>query len=367
MRPLHALLVASTAFPFAVAASQDPARVAIDTIARELGQGAAMVFVAPDSAVFGSYRGEIRYIDLRNGQHRRIAGGPRGLVRGEAGLRDLALHPGFATNRWLYVSLVVGDTADNTLAVWRGRLVGDSLRDSSTVFVTVERDHGHDHYGGQVVFANGYLFISNGDRQNRERVPNLAWHHGKILRLHDDGRVPDDNPFVGRPGARPEIWTFGHRNVQGMAYDSARGILWANEHGPRHGDELNRIERGRDYGWPRVSFGWEYTGGPIGTGIPVDSVTPVPDWVWSPNVAPSGLMVYSGRAFPEWRGNIFSGTMHAVRGRHLNRLAWDGQRFVLEERLYTPSLGRVRFVEEDARGWIYLGNDDGFLVRLRPR
>lgn len=366
MKRLHSL-IAALACPCATATAQDPTRVAIDTLAHGLGQGAAMVFVATDTAVHGSYRGEFRYLDLRTGQHHRIAGGPRGLVAREAGLRDLALHPGFATNRWLYASLVVGDSTDNTLLVWRGRLLGDSLRDTSTVLVSAVRDTTIDHYGGQLVFANEYLFISNGDRQNRARVPDLAWHHGKILRVHDDGRVPDDNPFVGRPGARPEIWTFGHRNVQGMAWDSVRGILWAHEHGPRHGDEVNRIERGRDYGWPRVSFGWEYTGGPIGTGIPIDSVTPVPDWVWSPTVAPSGLMVYSGRAFPEWRGNLFSGTMQAVRGLHLNRLVWNGQRFVLEERLYSAQLGRVRFVEEDARGWIYLGNDNGHVIRIRPR
>jgi glucose/arabinose dehydrogenase len=338
----------------------------LDTLAVGLGQPMSLVVVAPDSALIASHDGTIRHLELSTGRVRRVAGAPVPLNDGEAGTYDLALHPDFSRTRQVFISHVIGTRSSNALAVMRGRLVGDSLRDTTTILVTATRDSGVAHYGGQMTFRDGYLFLSNGDRHHRARVQDLGAHNGKVLRIDTNGLAPRDNPFNGRPGALPEIWSFGHRNVQGLAFDSARAILWAHEHGPRNGDEVNRIERGRDYGWPRISLGWEYDGGPIGAGLPVDSATPHPQWVWTPTVAPSGLHVYSGRAFPAWRGNLLSGTMHAVRGRHLNRLAWDGERFVLEERLFTGQVGRIRFVAEDHRGWIYLGNDDGQVLRLRP-
>jgi glucose/arabinose dehydrogenase len=338
----------------------------LDTVATGLGELTSMVFVAPDSALLSSRDGTLRRVDLPAGRFRPVSGAPIPLNLVEAGTLDLVLHPEFDRTRQVFMSLVTGERSSNGLVVMRARIDGDGIRDTATILVTATRDSGVAHYGGQLVFRDGYLYVSNGDRHNRPRVQDLAWHTGKILRVDVDGRAPGDNPFVGRPGALPETWSYGHRNVQGLAFDSERGVLWAHEHGPRNGDEVNQVGRGRDFGWPRISFGWEYEGGPIGAGLPVDSASIAPAWVWTPTVAPSGLHVYSGQAIVDWRGNLLSGTLHARNGQHLNRLVWNGERFILEERLYAGQLGRVRFVIEDHRGWIYLGNDEGQLLRIRP-
>jgi aldose sugar dehydrogenase len=342
-------------------------RLRVDTVATGLGIVRSMVFISADTALVASHAGQLRLLDVRSGRHTQLANTPIPVNRGEAGYFDLALHPAFATNRTFFLSMAVGGTPPrNTLAVMRARLAGISVSDTATIIRTAAWDTSDQHYGGQLVVHDNHLYISIGDRYARQYPQDMDAHNGKILRIGLEGSVPADNPFVGRPGVRPEIWSFGHRNPQGMAYDSARQILWETEHGPRQGDELNRIERGRDYGWPRVSWGWEYEGGPIGAGIPLDSNTTIPPWVWSPNVAPAGMHVYSGRAIREWRGDILVGTMQRLRGEGLVRMTWNGSRFSLVEFLYTLQLGRVRCVTESANGWIYVGNDLGQVLRIRP-
>jgi len=342
------------------------ARLQVDTAASGFGIVRSLVFIAPDTALVVSHAGAISLLNVRNGQRIAVANVPRPVVRNEAGFFDVALHPDFRSNRIGFLSLAVGQTSRSTLGVMRFRLAGSSLHDTVTLLRTAAWDTSAQHYGGQLVAHGNHLFISIGDRYARQYPQDMNAHNGKILRVGFDGSVPPDNPFVGRAGVRPEIWTFGHRNPQGMVYDSATQILWETEHGPRHGDELNRIERGMDYGWPRVSWGWEYEGGAIGAGIPVDSQTPAPLWVWSPNVVPTGMHVYSGRAIPEWRGNILAGTMQTARGRGLTRLAWNGSRISLVEFLFTGQLGRVRCVTESEDGFIYVGNDLGQVLRLMP-
>jgi glucose/arabinose dehydrogenase len=339
----------------------------VDTIATGLGIVRSMVFISADTALAASHSGQLHLLNVRTGQRVQVTNAPPTVNRGEAGYLDLALHPSFATNRQVFLSMVVGGTPPrNTPAVMRFRLHENSVRDTVTLIRTAAWDTSSLHYGGQLVPHDGHLFISIGDRYARQYPQDMDAHNGKILRIGFDGSVPADNPFAGRPGVRPEIWSFGHRNPQGLAYDSATGIMWETEHGPRHGDELNRIERGRDYGWPRVSWGWEYEGGAIGGGIPGDSATPAPPWVWSPNAAPAGMHVYSGKAFPDWTGNILVGTMQSLRGQGLVRMVWNGSRISLVEFLFTGQLGRVRFVTEDSNGWIYVGNDTGQVLRLRP-
>ncbi len=195
-----------------------------------------------------------------------------------------------------------------------------------------------------------------------------ANHAGTIVRLHDDGRVPEDNPFLTpEEGAtnppRPEVWSYGHRNPQGLIVDAGAGILWEHEHGPRGGDELNRIERGGDYGWPEVSFGFEYDGGPIGKGIVTAEGMRQPVWVYVPSIAPSDMALYRGDAFPAWQGNLLIGSLAYA---HLNRLVIEDGAVVLEERLARTVLGRIRAVAVDDTGRVYLGNDDGEIWRLRP-
>jgi glucose/arabinose dehydrogenase len=290
-----------------------------------------------------------------------VPGVPAVHADGQAGLFDVVPHPDFASNRLLYVSFAkpLGSGASTTVVV-RGRFENDRLSNVQELFEANSRGRGH--YGARLAFDDdGYLFISVGDRQapstgDLEAHPaqDLTNHHGSIIRLHDDGRVPADNPMVGRPGALPEIWSYGHRNEQGLAIHPETGDVWITEHGPQGGDELNLILPGRNYGWPVVGRGVNYgDGSPIHATIGRESMEP-PVHFWVPSIATSGLMVYDGDAFPEWRGSIFAGGMA---GEQLARLEMNGQEVVVEETVL-HGVGRIRDVRQGLDGYIYLAIDD---------
>lgn len=290
-----------------------------------------------------------------------VAGVPEVIYRGQAGLLDVEPHPDFATNRLLYLSFSKPkpDSEWGTTAVARGRLENGRLEDVEEIFEAVSEGRGH--YGCRLAFdGEGHLFLTIGDRQappsgDLEAHPaqDLSNHHGTINRIHDDGRVPDDNPFVGREDARPEIWSYGHRNAQGLAIDPETGDVWADEHGPQGGDELNLILPGRNYGWPVVGYGVNYrTGLAIHAGTQREGMEQ-PVHVWVPSIATSGLMIYDGDRFPRWRGSLFVGGMA---GHRLARLEMDGRDVVLEETL-VPGVGRIRDVVQGPDGYIYLAID----------
>jgi glucose/arabinose dehydrogenase len=260
-----------------------------------------------------------------------------------------------------------------TTAIIRGRFENDRLTNVEELFVA--NSHGNGHYGSRIVFdGNGYIFFSVGDRQAPSRgdleahpAQDRTNHHGTINRLHEDGRIPTDNPFVDESDVEPSIWSFGHRNPQGLAIDPATGNLWATEHGPQGGDELNLIRRGANYGWPVIGFGVNYRSGTVihegthreGMEQPVD--------VWVPSIATSGLLFYSGEAFPEWRGNVFAG---GLAGQQVARLTMDGEEVIGEETL-VQRIGRVRDVRQGPDGLIYLAIDHRrgeltAVVRLEP-
>jgi glucose/arabinose dehydrogenase len=291
-----------------------------------------------------------------------VEGIPKVFHSGQGGLLEVMPHPDFASNRLLYVSYSKpGATdSDSRTALIRGRFENDRLTQVQEIFDAVSKGRGH--YSGKMAFdKNGHLFLSLGDRQvppegNLEAHPaqDLSNHHGKIVRLHDDGRVPADNPFVNRAGARPEIWSYGHRNVQGLAIHPETGDLWADEHGPQGGDELNLIQPGKNYGWPVIGYGVNYQ-----TGLAIHSGThrqgmEQPIRVWVPSIGISGLMIYNGDRFPQWRGNLFIGGMA---GQQLSRLTLNGQRVINEETL-VPQRGRIRDIRQGPDGYIYLVTDD---------
>lgn len=292
---------------------------------------------------------------------------PSALTGEDAGLHDIALHPDYAKNGWIYVSYSSGTRARSTTAVDRFRLRGNTVLDRERIFTADADSEDRFHYGGRMVFKDGFLFLTIGDRHHQDRAQELDNHAGKILRLTDEGKVPPDNPFIGQKVgdtvARPEIWSYGHRNPQGFILDPVTGELWEHEHGPLGGDELNLIKRGANYGWPIISYGWQYDGGPIGMGIVGKEGMEQPLWVWTPGIAPSGLIRYSGDKFPQWRGSFFIGAMGQ---RHLNRIVVEEGRVVLEERLLNRKVGRVRLVAQSPNGYIYIGCDDGKLLRLEP-
>jgi aldose sugar dehydrogenase len=303
-----------------------------------------------------------------------VPGVPRVLAQGQGGLLDVVLHPDFATNRLVYLSFSkpIGSGNEATTAVVRGRFENDRLTNVQEIFEAATRGAGH--YGSRLAFdRDGFLFITVGDRQAPPRgnlwahpAQDRSNHHGTIQRLHDDGRVPADNPFVSLAGARPEIWTYGHRNPQGLVIHPETGDVWATEHGPQGGDELNLVVKGHNYGWPVIGYGVNYgTGSRIHEGAEREGMDqPVHHWV--PSIATSGLLLYTGDRFPKWKGNLFVG---GLAGAQLARLTLDGRRVTNEETL-VKGLGRIRDVRQGPDGYIYLAidtdSDNPGVVRLEP-
>lgn len=306
-----------------------------------------------------------------------VPGVPPVRAEGQGGLLDVALHPDFANNRLVYLSYSKpnADGTQSTTAVGRGRLENDRLNGFEDVFVAEKWSQGRGHYGSRLAFdRNGYLFITLGDRQvppsgDLEKHPaqDLSRHYGAVVRLHDDGRVPADNPFVGQAGARPETWTYGHRNGQGLVVHPETGDVWMNEHGPQGGDELNLLEPGKNYGWPVVGYGVNYRTGSAIHAAAMREGMANPAHVWVPSIGISGMMVYTGDRFPGWKGNIFVG---GLSGEQVGRLTMDGRR-VLNVETFFQRMGRVRDVRQGPDGSIYIAVEDRqgaptAIVRLEP-
>ena len=354
-------------------------RFQTEVVVTGLKQPSAMVFLPDSRALLVERQKGVDLLDVKSGTLTPVEGGPGALIgtdtgvhdanrpatlTGEdAGFHDVVLHPDYAKNGWIYLSYSEGPPERSTTVVDRYRLRENKFVDRQRIFTADAYSEDRFHYGGRMVFLDGYLFLTVGERHHQDRAQELTNDAGKILRLRDDGTVPPDNPFVGTKDARPEIWSYGHRNPQGLVVHPETQELWENEHGPLGGDELNIIHRGANYGWPVISYGWQYDGGPIGKGIIKQEGMEQPVWVWTPGIAPSGFMIYTGSKFPQWRGSFFIG---AMAGRHLNRIVVEAGRVVMEERLMNRQAGRVRLVAQSPDGYIYIGNDDGQLLRLRP-
>jgi glucose/arabinose dehydrogenase len=294
-----------------------------------------------------------------------IAGVPEVWARGQGGLLDVALHPDYTANQLVYVSYSKPGAQGATTAIVRGRFTGDALGDVEEIIEANAWSGQGQHFGSRIVFRDGYLFFSVGDRGDMENGQDPSDHTGNIIRVHDDGRVPEDNPFVGRAGFAPELYTYGNRNPQGVAVHPTTGEIWAVEHGPRGGDELNLIEAGKNYGWPAITYGINYSGTPITDRTEMEGMEqPVTYWV--PSIATSGLAIYSGSAFPEWEGNAFVG---ALAGQHLRRVVLDGHRAVHQESLLTALGRRIRDVRVGPDGNLYVLTDEanGQLLRIEPR
>ncbi len=320
----------------------------------------------PDGRMLVTERpGRLRIVDGGKLVAEPVSGVPEVWADGQGGLLDVALHPDFAENGLVYLSYASPDDDDEAAtAVARGRLVGDRLGDAEEIYVALPRDDNGRHFGSRLVFADGYLFVTAGDRGDSDRAQELDDPAGSIIRLHDDGSVPDDNPFVGIAGARPELYSVGHRNPQGMTREAATGRIYAIEHGPKGGDELNLIEPGVNYGWPVITYGKSYMGFKIGEGTHKEGMAQ-PVHYWVPSISPSGLMIYDADRFPAWRGSFFAG---ALSGELLVRLEVAGSRVVVEERMLEDLEERFRDVRQGPDGLIYLLTDhpDGMLLRLEP-
>lgn len=324
----------------------------------------AVAFLPDDRLLITERPGRMQI--LSNGELTEVENLPEVRAMGQGGLMDVILHPNYEDNGWIYFTYAADydDGVGTTLS--RARLEGSRLVDVEQLFQMSSPGNRGQHFGSRLVFDNdGYLFMTIGDRGERYKAQELNSHNGSTLRLHDDGRVPQDNPFVDRNDARQEIYSYGHRNAQGLIYDSENDRVWLNEHGPRGGDELNLIQRGENYGWPLATYGEEYRGGTIGTTPDQfdDSVHPVHHW--TPSIAVSGMTLYDADAFPAWQGDLFVG---ALRQKHIRRIELDGDTFVREEELLRETVGRIRDVRTGPDGNIYLVTDepDGGIYRLEP-
>lgn len=315
--------------------------------------------------------GRMRVISAAGAKGEPIAGLPAVDARGQGGLLDVVVGPTFARDRMIYWSYAEPREGGNGTAVARGRLSagGDRVEGVQVIFRALPTYDGRLHYGSSLAFdRRGHLFVTLGERSDRPMRPqaqDLGSHMGKVIRINADGAVPADNPFVGRQGALPEIWSLGHRNVQGVAV-APDGAVWTMEHGTRGGDELNRPEAGKNYGWPVIAYGIEYAGGPINEGITAREGLEQPVYYWDPVIAPGGMTFYAGAMFPGWRGNLL---VAGLRGQHVARLVLEGNRVVGEERLLTDLGERVRDVAvgPDGAVWAITDEEDGKLVRLAAR
>jgi len=300
-----------------------------------------------------------------------VAGLPRVDAQGQGGLLDVALHPRYRDNGWVYWSYAQRDAAgDNGTEVARGRLAGSpgawKMENVEVIFRMAPKSSTGFHFGSRLVFdRDGLLYVTLGDRGEMARAQKLDDHAGKILRLTDDGRPAPGNPFAGDPKAKPEIFSLGNRNVQGAALHPGTGVLWAHEHGPQGGDELNVVKAGVNYGWPVITYGVNYVSGTrIGEGTEKPGMAQ-PVKYWTPSPALAGMAFYQGDRFPAWRGNLLMG---ALRGQSLIRVRLDGEKFVEDEFMLSGAVPRIRDVRVGPDGLVYLLTDvpNGAILRLEP-
>jgi glucose/arabinose dehydrogenase len=322
----------------------------------------------PDGRMLVTERaGRLRIVskDFRlDPQH--VEGLPEIVVRGQGGLFDVAPHPEYKENGWIYISYNGAGEGGHGTELMRAKLDGHRLVDQRVLFRLQPKSRTDLHFGGRIVFdGKGHVFLTLGERGEMHRAQRLDDHAGSVIRLNEDGSVPKDNPFMNRKDAKPEKFTYGDRNMQGAALHPKTGELWTHEHGPQGGDEINIMRAGRNYGWPVITYGANYgTGTKIGEGTHKQGMEQ-PIYYWVPSIAPSGMAFYEGDKFPNWRGNLLVGSL---KDEMLVRLELDGEKVTKEERLMKGAIGRIRDVRIGPDGYVYLLSDErrGVLARLEP-
>lgn len=359
LRALSGLLL----FPALFASAES---LQVETVASGLNHPWAMVFLSESHILISERGGQLRLIENGVLQDQPVGGTPTAYVRAQGGLQDLVLHPRFEENGWIYLSLAHGNARANATRVVRGRINGLRWTDEETIFTARPAKDTPVHYGARMAFLPDMtLLISIGDGFNfREHAQQLDSHLGKIVRVTDDGRIPSDNPLLNQAAALPEIFTIGHRNVQGIVVDPVSGDIWAHEHGPRGGDELNRLTPGSNYGWPVATHGIDYSGASIS---PYTSRPGMADplLIWTPSIAPAGMVQISGGLFSDWGGDLL---VSSLAERSLRRIDIDGGQVVGQHRVPLDLERRLRDVEIGPDGAIYLLTDepDGALLRITP-
>ena len=373
---IHKLIISGCVlfiFPFDTFA----ATYQVIQVATGLGIPWGMSFQSENEILFTERKGRLGIVNIESGEVNYLSGLPEIIANGQGGFMDVVKPTNNEIADWTYFTYVkpidAAGNGETTLARahiskdgifdWQDLLVTHSL--FGVIFDVTGIAWGSDrHFGSRIAFDDTHLYFSIGDRGNRPNGQNLETHAGSILRLNIDGSVPQDNPFLDIEGARKEIWSYGHRNPQGLVWDGDKQRLWSIEHGPRGGDELNLIERGANYGWPIISYGKEYASfKSVGEGTHKEGMEQ-PKKFYIPSIAPGSLMQYTGEAFPEWQGNLFAG---ALKLRHINRIELDQEGNVIaEERLMEDLNERIRALLESPEGWIYFSTDSGKIYVIKP-
>ncbi|QKI90317.1 PQQ-dependent sugar dehydrogenase [Thiomicrorhabdus xiamenensis] len=361
---MRSLILCGLMFSLAVQADSrtEESPFAIKTMVENLGVVWAMEAIDQETFIFTVRSGKAGLLDLNTGKVSWLSGVPEVHAQSQGGLLDVAVPPDYVPGDWIYFTYSKPGLLQAKTTLARARLESYSLTDWQDLLVSDSASLRNIHFGSRIAFdGKGHLFFSIGDRGMRSPAQDLSNHMGSILRLRMDGSTPEDNPFVTRRGALNEIWSYGHRNPQGLYYDRNSDRLWEIEHGPRGGDEINLIEKGRNYGWPEVSQGKEYFAD-IDVGVKYKAGMQEPLKVYIPSIAPSDLIVYSGLEFPQWNGDLLTG---ALKLRHLNHIVLDSHGSPLHENRYLQELNqRIRSLALDGSGRIYIGTDSGTIYRL---
>jgi aldose sugar dehydrogenase len=335
----------------------------IDTLATGLENPWSMAFLPDGRILIAERPGNLRVFALGELRDAPIEGIPEVWAHGQGGLLDVVLHPDYDDNGWIYLAYSAPRGDGGNTSISRGRIVGNTFTEAELLFEGEPATGAGQHFGSRIVFDDdGYMFTTIGDRGAMNNAQTLQNHNGKVLRLFDDGRVPEDNPFVDVESAKPEIWSYGHRNIQGMALHPETRQLWSHEHGPRGGDEINLVQRGLNYGWPEVSYGINYDGSIITTDTTMAGMED-PVLQWTPSIAPCGLAFVDSERFPGWNNNMLVG---ALAGQHIHRVVLDGNEVVHTEYLL-QDFARFRDVRQGPDGYIYvLTEAPGLFFRLVP-
>jgi aldose sugar dehydrogenase len=342
-------------------------KVGAETVAKGLEHPWALAFLPDGRMLVTERQGRLRIVDKNGRVSEPLGGVPEVQAAGQGGLLDVAVDPDFADNRLVYLSYSEPGEGGAGTSVARGRLGEGRLEDVKVIYRQQPKVEGNGHFGSRLVFTeDGKLFVTQGDRMAyREQAQNLGSGLGKLVRINPDGSIPDDNPFVGKEGVRPEIYSYGHRSMQAAALHPETGQLWTVEHGARGGDELNHPEAGKNYGWPVITYGRDYSGASIGEGTAKEGMEQ-PVYYWDPVIAPSGAVWYTGDRYPGWRGSLLVGSLQPGA---LVRLTVDNGRVTGEER-YLGDLGyRIRDVQQGPDGYLYLVTDqnNGRVLRVVPK
>lgn len=317
-------------------------------------------FLSAEKILFTEKSGGLKKLNLKTKVVSILKGVPKVSTRGQGGFLDVRKDP---LSDWVYFTFVQREKGSSGTNLGRGKISGQEVKNFELLLKTEIKSTTGRHFGSRISFDGDYVFFTMGDRGKREAAQDLSNHAGTVMRLHKDGRVPKDNPFVKTKNAKPEIWSYGHRNPQGLVFDKDRKVLWEMEHGPRGGDEINKVQKAGNYGWPKASYGEEYML-PMAVGVKKVKGTIQPVKFYVPSIAPSGLEVYSGTIFKKWKGDLFSG---ALKGRHLNRVVIKNEKAVKEERLLKDLNYRIRSVREGPDGLLYLSTDNGKILRIAPK